>query len=57
MTLKNARRRFEEMGYEVERDVAPFKYKARKLGHLAWRRDACLDRLLEWAATTKKAAG
>jgi hypothetical protein len=51
VTLKNARRRFAEMGYEAERDVAPYKYKARKVGTTAWRRASCLEWLLEYART------
>jgi hypothetical protein len=46
MTLQNAKRRFESAGYEVARDVAPYRYKARKVGTLAWVRHHCLYTLL-----------
>lgn len=46
MTLKNARRRFEEYGYEVERDSWPYKYKCRRIGTLKWLRGNCLEALL-----------
>lgn len=58
MTLKNARRRFDEMGYECERDTAPYKYKCRRVGTLAWRRSNSLEALLLTAqAEMEKAAG
>lgn len=47
MTLKNARRRFEAMGWEVEKGIIPYKYKARRVGTLAWMRGDCLDTMLE----------
>lgn len=60
MTLKNAQRRFADLGYECEKDVAPYKYKARMIGTTAWTiRASDLDWMLTAAAnaTTKKAAG
>jgi hypothetical protein len=49
MTLKNARRRFEAMGWEVEKGIIPYKYKARPIGRLAWMRGDCLDAMLRAA--------
>lgn len=52
MTLKNARRRFEAMGWEVEKGIIPYKYKARRVGTLAWMRGDCLDVMLIAAEQT-----
>lgn len=50
MTLKNARRRFEYLGFEVEHEsaAAPRKYRARPIGSrsLRWLRATCLETLL-----------
>ena len=46
MTLKNARRRFESLGWEVERDLARYRYKARAVGSLRWVRHFYLESLL-----------
>lgn len=47
MTLKNAKYRFGEIGYEVERDpTRSFHYKARRIGTLKWNYATCLEWLL-----------
>lgn len=50
MTFKNARYRFEAMGYEVIRADAPYKYKFRRIGGLKWTCGSCLDALLRVAS-------
>jgi hypothetical protein len=49
MTLKNAQRRFGEMGFECVRDVPPYRYKYRRIGTVAWRRSSDLYAMLEAA--------
>ncbi len=47
MTLKNAKRRFAEIGYEVERvPVGPYRFKARQIGTLRWVQHDCIVALL-----------
>lgn len=47
MTLKNAKHRFGEIGYEVERDVTrSHHYKARRIGGIRWNYSNCLEWLL-----------
>jgi hypothetical protein len=46
VTLKNAKWRFAEFGWEVEKGIIPYKYKARRVGTLAWMRGDCLDVML-----------
>lgn len=46
MTLKNAQRRFNYLGYEVEKDRLLYRYKCRKIGTFKWIQHNCLDTLL-----------
>lgn len=55
MTLKNARRRLEELGYECAKDVAPYRYKCRKVGKLAWVRGNSLEAMIMMAEEEKAA--
>jgi hypothetical protein len=57
MTLQNAKRRFEEMGFEVTRDVSPYRYKCRRIGTLAWFRHHDLYVMLDYAGRSTAITG